>query len=107
LQLGTLGSGNHFIEVSLDEEDRVWLFLHSGSRGIGNKIAVHHIKVAQAQCAKWWIDLPDPDLAYLVEGTDEFWAYDPRTAVGAALRPAQPRGDDGSSHRVLRDVGWR
>jgi tRNA-splicing ligase RtcB len=75
LQLGTLGSGNHFIEVSLDEEDRVWLFLHSGSRGIGNKIAVHHIKVAQAQCAKWWIDLPDPDLAYLVEGTDEFWAY--------------------------------
>lgn len=75
LQLGTLGSGNHFIEVSLDEEDRVWLFLHSGSRGVGNKIAVHHIKVAQAQCKKWWIDLPDPDLAYLVEGTDEFWAY--------------------------------
>ena len=75
LQLGTLGSGNHFIEVSLDEEDRVWLFLHSGSRGVGNKIAVHHIKVAQAQCAKWWISLPDPDLAYLVEGTDEFWAY--------------------------------
>lgn len=75
LQLGTLGSGNHFIEVSLDEEDRVWLFLHSGSRGIGNKIAVHHIKVAQDLAAKWWINLPDPDLAYLVEGTDEFWAY--------------------------------
>ena len=75
LQLGTLGSGNHFIEVSLDEEDRVWLFLHSGSRGIGNKIAVHHIKVAQAQCAKWWIDLPDPDLAYLVAETPEFWKY--------------------------------
>lgn len=75
MQLGTLGSGNHFIEVSLDEEDRVWLFLHSGSRGIGNRIAVHHIKVAQAQCAKWWISLPDPDLAYLVEGTDEFWTY--------------------------------
>jgi tRNA-splicing ligase RtcB len=75
LQLGTLGSGNHFIEVSLDEQDRVWLFLHSGSRGVGNKIAQHHIKVAQALCTKWWIDLPDPDLAYLVEGTDEFWAY--------------------------------
>jgi len=75
LQLGTLGSGNHFIEVSLDEEDRVWLFLHSGSRGVGNKIAVHHIKVAKEQCKKWWIKLPDPDLAYLVEGTDEFWAY--------------------------------
>lgn len=75
LQLGTLGSGNHFIEVSLDEEDRVWLFLHSGSRGVGNRIAVHHIKVAQAQCAKRWISLPDPDLAYLVEGDDEFWCY--------------------------------
>jgi tRNA-splicing ligase RtcB len=75
LQLGTLGSGNHFIEVSLDEDDRVWLFLHSGSRGVGNKIAQRHIKVAQAECAKWWISLPDPDLAYLVEGTDEFWAY--------------------------------
>jgi tRNA-splicing ligase RtcB len=75
LQLGTLGSGNHFIEVSLDEEGMVWLFLHSGSRGVGNKIAQHHIKVAQALCKKWWIDLPDPDLAYLAEGTDEFWAY--------------------------------
>jgi tRNA-splicing ligase RtcB len=75
LQLGTLGSGNHFIEVSVDETDAVWLFLHSGSRGVGNKIATHHISVARALCAKWWIELPDPDLAYLVEGTDEFWAY--------------------------------
>ena len=75
LQLGSLGSGNHFIEVSLDEEDRVWLFLHSGSRGVGNKLAVRHIKVAQHLCKRWWITLPDPDLAYLVEGTDEFWAY--------------------------------
>jgi tRNA-splicing ligase RtcB (3'-phosphate/5'-hydroxy nucleic acid ligase) len=75
LQLGSLGSGNHFIEVSLDEQDRVWLFLHSGSRGVGNKLAVRHIKVAQRLCERWWIPLPDPDLAYLVEGTDEFWAY--------------------------------
>lgn len=75
LQLGSLGSGNHFIEVSVDEEDRVWLFLHSGSRGVGNKLAQKHIKIAQAQCAKRWIALPDPDLAYLVEGDDEFWAY--------------------------------
>jgi len=74
-QLGSLGSGNHFIEVTADEEDRIWLFLHSGSRGIGNKIAQHHIKVAQELAQKWWIDLPDPDLAYLVEGTDEFWSY--------------------------------
>jgi len=75
LQLGTLGSGNHFIEVSLDELDRLWLFLHSGSRGVGNKLAQRHIKIAQALAKRWWIVLPDPELAYLVEGTDEFWAY--------------------------------
>lgn len=74
-QLGSLGSGNHFIEVSLDEEDRVWLFLHSGSRGVGNKLAMKHIKVAQEQCDKRWISLPDRDLAYLVEGDAEFWTY--------------------------------
>lgn len=75
LQLGSLGSGNHFIEVSVDEADTVWLFLHSGSRGVGNKIAQHHIQVAAELCRRWWIELPDRDLAYLVEGTDEFWAY--------------------------------
>ncbi|GID27604.1 RtcB family protein [Paractinoplanes brasiliensis] len=75
LQLGTLGSGNHFIEVTADEKGQVWLFLHSGSRGVGNKIATHHIRVAQESAKRWWIDLPDPDLAYLAEGTDEFWEY--------------------------------
>jgi tRNA-splicing ligase RtcB len=75
LQLGSLGSGNHFIEVSLDEQDRVWLFLHSGSRGVGNRLAVKHIRTAVAECKKWWISLPDPDLSYLVEGTREFEAY--------------------------------
>lgn len=75
LQLGSLGSGNHFIEVTADETGAVWLFLHSGSRGVGNKIAQHHIKVAQELMKKWWIQLPDTDLAYLVEGTDEFWKY--------------------------------
>ena len=74
-QLGTLGSGNHFIEVSLDEQDRVWLFLHSGSRGVGNKIAQRHIAVAKGLMQRWWIELPDPDLAYLVEGTPEFDRY--------------------------------
>jgi tRNA-splicing ligase RtcB len=75
LQLGTLGSGNHFIEISLDEQDRVWLFLHSGSRGVGNKMAQHHIKVAQQLARQGRISLPDRDLAYLVEGTEEFAAY--------------------------------
>jgi tRNA-splicing ligase RtcB len=75
LQLGSLGAGNHFAELSLDEHGRVWLFLHSGSRGVGNKLATKHIKVARAWCERAWIQLPDPDLAYLVEGSDEFWAY--------------------------------
>ena len=74
-QLGSLGSGNHFIEVTADERDRVWLFLHSGSRGVGNRIAQHHIGVARQLCERWWIQLPDLDLAYLPEGIDEFWHY--------------------------------
>ncbi|KIS25693.1 transferase [Arthrobacter sp. SPG23] len=75
LQLGSLGSGNHFIEVSADETNAVWLFLHSGSRGVGNKIAQHHIGVARDMAAKKHIRLPDPDLAYLEEGTPEFRRY--------------------------------
>lgn len=82
-QLGSLGSGNHFVEVSLDQADEVWLFLHSGSRGVGNKLAQKHIKIAQQQCERRWIQLPDPDLAYLVEGDPEFWSYP------SALRWAQ------------------
>jgi tRNA-splicing ligase RtcB len=74
-QLGSLGSGNHFIECSYDEQDRVWLFLHSGSRGVGNKIAQAHIKVAKQVMERYYIDLPDKDLAYLVEGTPEFERY--------------------------------
>lgn len=75
LQLGSLGSGNHFIEVCADESDAVWLFLHSGSRGVGNKIAQHHIGVAQRVSRKNQIYLPHPDLAYLEEGTPEFERY--------------------------------
>ncbi|QUW19091.1 RtcB family protein [Agrococcus sp. Marseille-Q4369] len=75
MQLGSLGSGNHFIEISLDEQDRVWLFLHSGSRGVGNKIAQRHIAVAQAYAKAHRIELPDRDLAYLEEGTREFDRY--------------------------------
>lgn len=75
LQLGSLGSGNHFIEISLDEQDRVWTFLHSGSRGVGNKIAQRHITVAADMARRHWIELPDRDLAYLVEGTEEFARY--------------------------------
>jgi tRNA-splicing ligase RtcB len=75
LQLGSLGSGNHFIEVTLDERDRVWLFLHSGSRGVGNRLAQRHIDVARGLARQRGERLPDPDLAYLEEGTPEFDAY--------------------------------
>ena len=75
LQLGTLGGGNHFIEVCVDEEDTVWTFLHSGSRGIGNKIATHHIGIAKSLRHQAGDRLPHADLAWLDEGTDEFDTY--------------------------------
>jgi tRNA-splicing ligase RtcB (3'-phosphate/5'-hydroxy nucleic acid ligase) len=74
-QLGSLGSGNHFIEVCLDEQDRVWVFLHSGSRGIGNKIAQRHVMTARKLCERWHVELPHRDLAFLPSGTDEFGRY--------------------------------
>jgi tRNA-splicing ligase RtcB len=74
-QLGSLGGGNHFIEVCLDETDRVWLVLHSGSRGIGNKLAMRHIAVAKALMERGKVELDDPDLAYLTEGSSEFDDY--------------------------------
>ena len=75
LQLGSLGSGNHFIEVCADETDAVWLFLHSGSRGVGNKLAQRHIGEARSIIRLRHIALPHPDLAYLEEGTPEFDRY--------------------------------
>ncbi len=74
-QLGSLGGGNHFIEVCLDTENRVWVVLHSGSRGIGNKLAQGHIEKAKGIMKAMFIDLPDPDLAYFAQGTPEFKAY--------------------------------
>ncbi len=74
-QMGTLGSGNHFIELVLDESDAVWAFLHSGSRGVGNKLARHHIGIAKKLSEKQGAKLPNGDLAYLEEGTDEFDHY--------------------------------
>lgn len=73
--LGTLGTGNHFIELCLDEQDRVWVMLHSGSRGIGNAIGRHFIELAKADMRKWFINLPDADLAYFPEGTEHFNSY--------------------------------
>jgi tRNA-splicing ligase RtcB len=74
-QFGTLGSGNHFVEVCLDEHDHVWVVLHSGSRGIGNQLANRHISAAKGLMKELFISLEDPDLAYLVEGSPSFEAY--------------------------------
>lgn len=74
-QLGTLGGGNHFVEMSLDADDGVWVVLHSGSRGVGNALATMHIKAAQKTCQKAGRELEDRDLAYLVEGDEGFDAY--------------------------------
>ena len=75
MQLGSLGSGNHFIEVSLDDQERVWLFLHSGSRGVGNKLATKWINAAKDYCKLANIWLPNKDLAYLREGDVDFQGY--------------------------------
>lgn len=73
--LGTLGTGNHFIELCLDQDARVWVMLHSGSRGVGNAIGSFFIELAKQDMRKWHINLPDADLAYFPEGTDHFDDY--------------------------------
>lgn len=75
LQLGTLGGGNHFIEICLDLQDRVWVMLHSGSRGIGNAIGTYFIEKAKEEMKRWHVNLPDIDLAYLPEGSQHFDDY--------------------------------
>jgi tRNA-splicing ligase RtcB len=74
-QLGTLGTGNHFIELAEDEIGYVWIVLHSGSRGLGNKIGSYFTDVAKHLCKEWFIELPDQDLAYLPQSTPEFTDY--------------------------------
>ncbi len=74
-QLGTLGGGNHFVEVSVDDDQRVWIVLHSGSRGVGNALASGHIKAAKRVCRQAGRELEDPDLAYLAEGDEGFEEY--------------------------------
>jgi tRNA-splicing ligase RtcB len=72
---GTLGGGNHFVEICLDESDTVWIMLHSGSRGIGNTIGKFFIEKAQEEMRRWFINLPDVDLAYLPEGSTYYKDY--------------------------------
>ncbi len=74
-QLGSLGGGNHFIELCLDQSQQVWIMLHSGSRGIGNRIGIHFIDLARREMEQWHIQLPDRNLAYLPEGSRYFDDY--------------------------------
>lgn len=74
-QMGTLGGGNHFIELCLDESDQVWLMLHSGSRGIGNRIGSYFIQHARKEMERLFVQLPNRDLAYLAEGSEDFDDY--------------------------------
>lgn len=73
--VGTLGTGNHFVEVCLDEDQRVWIMLHSGSRGIGNRIGTYFIERAKEDMKRWFINLPDEDLAYIPQGSELFNDY--------------------------------
>lgn len=74
-QLGSLGSGNHFIELCIDESQDVWIMLHSGSRGVGNLIGRYFIEKAKKRMEQYFISLPDGDLAYFPEDTDDFNDY--------------------------------
>ncbi|MBD2024035.1 RtcB family protein [Leptolyngbya sp. FACHB-711] len=87
-QMGSLGGGNHFIELCLDTEGQVWLMLHSGSRNIGNMLAQRHIETAKELAKLAGLKLPDPDLSHFVQGTSEFEAYwrDLQWAQNYALR---------------------
>lgn len=75
IHLGTLGTGNHFIELCIDEEERVWVMLHSGSRGVGNRIGTYFIELAQRDMERHIKQLPHRDLAYFSEGSDHFYDY--------------------------------
>jgi tRNA-splicing ligase RtcB len=103
IQLGSLGSGNHFIEVCLDENEIVWIVLHSGSRGIGNQLAQKHIKVAQKLMDDMHGVLKDKDLAYLPEGTQGFdeYLYDLHWAQEFALLNREEMMD-----RVLTEMSY-
>jgi tRNA-splicing ligase RtcB (3'-phosphate/5'-hydroxy nucleic acid ligase) len=102
-QLGTLGGGNHFIEVCLDTENNVWVMLHSGSRNIGKSLAEMHIYNAKAEMKKMFISLPDPDLAYYVESTKGYSDY--MFDLMWAQEYARENRDE-MMRRVLKDISY-
>lgn len=103
-QLGTLGGGNHFVEICLDENDIVWATLHSGSRGVGNKVGNTYIKIAQDLMKKMFITLPDEDLAYLPYGSEDFKNY--MTDLHWSQKFATLNRDE-MMDRVLKDISYQ
>ena len=97
--LGTLGTGNHFIEVCLDECDRVWFMLHSGSRGVGNRIGMFFIEMARSDMREHIKNLPDRDLAYFAEGSEHFDDYVDSGRLGPRVCHVQSQTDDGTVDR--------
>ena len=90
-QFGSLGGGNHFIELCIDEAGELWIMLHSGSRGIGNVIGTYFVELAREDMRTHFINLPDRDLAYFPEGTCAFRRLRKSRRLGARLRARQPR----------------
>jgi RNA-splicing ligase RtcB len=103
-QLGTLGSGNHFIELATDEDSRIWILLHSGSRGGGNELATLHTKTARKLHEGLGTRLEDPELAWLQEGTPEFDAYLRDLRWSQAFARENRRLLLASTHRALERV---
>jgi tRNA-splicing ligase RtcB len=103
-QLGTLGSGNHFIELAADEDARIWILLHSGSRGGGNKLATMHTKIARKFHDGLGTQLEDPELAWLQEGTPEFDTYIRDLRWSQAYARENRRLMLASTHRALEAV---
>lgn len=102
--LGTLGTGNHFVEICLDESDAVWVMLHSGSRGVGNRIGTHFIEQAKKDMEHWFIHLPDKDLAYIPEGSENFRSYIEAVAWAQDFARANREVMMANTLRVLRET---
>lgn len=102
-QIGTLGGGNHFIEICLDTDGEVWVMLHSGSRNVGKVLAEKHIDKAKGLMKQMFIGLPDPDLAYFAQGTKEFddYVHDVRWAQKYAMTNRQQM-----MNSILKDLGY-
>jgi tRNA-splicing ligase RtcB len=106
-QLGSLGGGNHFIEICVDTDDAVWIMLHSGSRQIGNKLAQRHNDTAKGLARLAGTKLPDPDLAHFVQGTPEFAAYWHDLQWAQNYAKTQQGRDDGTGEGSRRTPSGR